>query len=108
MVRFNGLKVELALIHQHVGLDLLALLFIQSALTTVDELLDFGALGLEVSGLDNLLPGAVGLYRMMLDRLDEVIKVFLEEHETLLVKKRKHHVDEHKVLKVDFAGLSKR
>lgn len=85
-------------------MDLL-LEFLAQCRLTAQERLDLTEFTLEGDGASDLLPGAVGLDRLLDNGLNEIVKVILQELKTLWLQERQHHIDEHEVAEVNLRLL---
>lgn len=85
-------------------MDLL-LEFLAQCRLTAQERLDLTEFTLKGDGASDLLPGAVGLDRLLDNGLNEIVKVILQKLKTLWLQERQHHIDEHEVAEVNLRLL---
>ena len=85
-------------------MDLL-LKFLAQCRLTAQERLDLTEFTLKGDSASDLLPGAVGLDRLLDNGLNEIVKVILQKLKTLWLQERQHHIDEHEVAEVNLRPL---
>lgn len=85
-------------------MDLL-LEFLAQCRLTAQERLDLTEFTLKGDSASDLLPGAVGLDRLLDNGLNEIVKVILQKLKTLWLQERQHHIDEHEVAEVNLRPL---